>query len=136
MACFTCEKGNHELKLNETYHFYEEKVWCPSHFKELFVVRCTKCSEVISGDYSNVEKKPYHSACLTELTAELKAKADRVVSFDALRDGNYPAFVDADKKETYLSESDFESIFKQSRAQFSSLPAWKQKRAKLEHGLN
>lgn len=47
----------------------------------------------------------------------------------------FPEGVDPTKKEQYLSDQDFESVFKMTKAQFNELKAWKQMDAKKKVGL-
>jgi len=46
-----------------------------------------------------------------------------------------PEDIDKNKKETYLSDEDFEAVFGTSREVFSALPGWKQKNHKKKHNL-
>ncbi|XP_067843081.1 villin-1-like [Heptranchias perlo] len=46
-----------------------------------------------------------------------------------------PEGVDPTRKEEYLSEEDFEMIFKTTRMKFNAMPEWKQKNLKKEKGL-
>lgn len=46
-----------------------------------------------------------------------------------------PEDVDPAKKENYLSEQDFVSVFGITRGQFTALPGWKQLQLKKERGL-
>jgi len=55
--------------------------------------------------------------------AELKAATD------------LPSNIDTNKKEDYLSDADFASLFKVSRAEFERTPKWKKDKIKKELGL-
>lgn len=46
-----------------------------------------------------------------------------------------PRGVDASKRETYLSDSEFQSLFGVDKAQFAAMPKWKQETAKKKHKL-
>lgn len=43
--------------------------------------------------------------------------------------------IDASKKEAYLSDDEFNSLFKMSKAEFNTMAAWKQTRSKKDVGL-
>jgi hypothetical protein len=43
--------------------------------------------------------------------------------------------VDPAMKETYLSDADFETLFKMPKTEFAALPKWKKETAKKKHGL-
>lgn len=43
--------------------------------------------------------------------------------------------IDISKREYYLSDTEFQSLFKQSKAEFSKLPKWKQDNAKKQFDL-
>jgi len=47
-----------------------------------------------------------------------------------------PADVDKSKRETYLTDEDFEEVFKCTKEEFSAMAGWKQKRAKKENNLH
>ena len=51
------------------------------------------------------------------------------------RVGPYPAGVDPAKRESYLSDEEFESVLKMSRADFDRLATWKKNKAKRNAGL-
>jgi hypothetical protein len=46
-----------------------------------------------------------------------------------------PADVDADRKEDYLSDEEFQKVFKASREDFARSPNWKRKKQKQDAKL-
>ena len=64
--------------------------------------------------------------------AESAAGAD--FSLAALQ-GSAPAGVDPAKKETYLSDVDFQANFAMGKAEFAAMPLWKRQAAKKKAGL-
>jgi len=53
--------------------------------------------------------------------------------YAALKNNEVPSSVDKSRKEQYLSDSDFQKMFRMSKTEFAKLPDWKQKR--LKQGL-
>jgi len=53
--------------------------------------------------------------------------------YAALKNNDVPASVDRSKKEQYLSDSDFQKMFRMTKPEFAKFPDWKQKR--LKQGL-
>ena len=49
--------------------------------------------------------------------------------------GPYPEGVDASKRESYLSDKEFEDVLKMKRADFDKLATWKKNKAKRVNGL-
>jgi len=43
--------------------------------------------------------------------------------------------VDIHKRELYVSDEDFQALFKMSREDLDSLPEWKKKQLKKKHGI-
>jgi len=61
---------------------------------------------------------------------------ERVCTYEELEGvGNRPQDVDPRRKEQYLTEEEFIKVFKVSKDEFASLPAWKQQSAKKAAGL-
>lgn len=56
-------------------------------------------------------------------------------SLEQLKSGSFSSSVDVTKKETYLSDSDFEIAFEMSKAEFTQLPKWRQQAKKKQVGL-
>jgi len=48
---------------------------------------------------------------------------------------DYPVNLDTNKKEAYLTDSDFTQLFKMGRNEFEKLPKWKKDKIKKELGL-
>jgi len=53
--------------------------------------------------------------------------------YAALKNNEVPASVDRSRREQYLSDSDFQKLFRMNKIEFGKLPDWKQKR--LKQGL-
>ncbi|KAL6076347.1 regulation of actin filament depolymerization [Balamuthia mandrillaris] len=60
----------------------------------------------------------------TNLEAILEAY-DQTYSYEQLKSGDYPASVDESKKESYLSDAEFQKLFGMDKAAFYKQPAWK-----------
>lgn len=70
------------------------------------------------------------------VTQALQAYSTNVkYSYKQLKNNDLPDTVDLTKKELYLEDEEFESVFKMSRAEFSALPKWKQLNRKKDVGL-
>jgi hypothetical protein len=215
------------------FHVHENKIYCPTHFEDLFLQRCHGCKQVIKGQYIKVMDHHFHqecwccSVCKTTLKAEtcaldnneffcrpclsarraskpapaqvqqqmgsdpqavpsasaavapapsqssaaadekaaaalaaIKARqeaqnaapapsdasgassassyADPSVtkySHEQLKGANRPADVDPSRREAYLSDADFQALFKTSRDDFNKLAEWKRKQQKQAQGL-
>lgn len=63
LDCFTCTVGDHKIGEGVNFHVHEEKIYCPSHFEELFLQRCVGCSQIIKGQYVKVLDSIFHPAC-------------------------------------------------------------------------
>ena len=55
-------------------------------------------------------------------------------SYDQLKNNEAPG-IDMSNKQNYLSDADFEKVFKMKRAEFEAMPAWKKSNKKKEVGL-
>jgi hypothetical protein len=228
LSCFCCAADQKPIGEGVMFHVHENKIYCPSHFEELFLQRCQGCKEVIKGPFIKVLEQHYHSecwkcvACSTNLKgdncavdngkfyckpclikqratgpvfqqigsnpqaapdmpaaapakqtdpAEAAAKAEAALAtirakqaaeaaakeaaaaasasgsssgasafadptsttypYSILKDKNAkPADVDPTKKEQYLSDAEFQELFKQSKADFGKLPEWRKKALK------
>jgi len=56
-------------------------------------------------------------------------------TYEMLTSGPIPDFVDATKKEEYLSDEEFEKVFGMNKEQFGELPGWKKKSIKQNKNL-
>ena len=56
-------------------------------------------------------------------------------SLEHLQTAPFPAGVDKAKRETYLDDETFESLFGTDKASFAALPGWKRTAAKKKHKL-
>jgi len=63
LDCFTCAVGDHKIGEGVNFHVYEDKVYCPQHFEELFLQRCAGCSQIIKGQYVKVLDAHFHPQC-------------------------------------------------------------------------
>lgn len=67
-------------------------------------------------------------------TFKLKPGAD-TVAYEELIKLRLEDGIDPTKREEYLSDDDFSSVFGMARADFAALPAWKRTQRKKEVGL-
>jgi len=217
LECFVCEQGEHAIGEGVNFHVHDGKVYCPDHFEELFMQKCSGCHKIIKGQYLKVIDNHYHPECwkcaecgivisaencgqyqmqfyckpcsaivrtkgpsnkATQQAVVAAAKASSTtvqkaepkpaakpnptpavaakpaaapvaaapaggvfvpatyLSYSALKDNLFDrAQVDTNQKEMYLSDEDFGTMFKMTKAQFSAMPAWKKKQKKQEFGL-
>jgi hypothetical protein len=63
LDCFVCEVGPHKIGEAASFHVYQEKVYCPQHFEELFLQRCAECGKVIQGQYVKILDSHFHPEC-------------------------------------------------------------------------
>ena len=77
------------------------------------------------------EKK---SEALVEDTKKYLDPEDNKFDYEALK-GAFPPGVNPTKKELYLSEENFQTVFGMSAAAFKDLKAWKQNDLKKAKGL-
>ena len=56
-------------------------------------------------------------------------------SYEQLKRGGLPETVDLTVKEAYLTDEEFQTVFKMTRAAYNALPKWKQANKKKETGL-
>ena len=89
------------------------------------------------------EEKKRDSEILASQPAAEEAAAPAPAPVAAVSPGAYTyeqlqgrvAGIDATKKELYLSDTEFQTVFNMSRGEFSSLPGWKAQAAKKKVGL-
>jgi hypothetical protein len=67
--------------------------------------------------------------------AQLLKERTTTRSLQEVREKKLPEGCDLKRLELYLSDEDFESVFKMSRDEFSKLQEWKQIRLKKDYGL-
>ena len=56
-------------------------------------------------------------------------------TYEQLRTNDIPSEVDQTRKQDYLTDEDFQTALKMTRAEFNAMPAWKQNGKKKEAGL-
>ncbi|MES1919583.1 Gelsolin y domain [Bonamia ostreae] len=81
------------------------------------------------NEYLKIEKcSKKEIKSIEEIEKEIE-KADRIYSYEKLSKtaDEVPPFIDYSKRESYLSDEEFEQIFKMQKAEFYKLTLWKQK---------
>jgi hypothetical protein len=63
LDCFTCEVGGHKIGENVNFHAHEGKIYCPTHFEEIVLNKCSGCQKLIRGQYIKIMDKYYHPEC-------------------------------------------------------------------------
>lgn len=63
LDCFVCEQGEHTIGEGINFHVHNGKVYCPDHFEELFMQKCSGCNKIIKGQYLKVIDNHYHPEC-------------------------------------------------------------------------
>lgn len=63
LDCFVCEQGEHTIGEGINFHVHNGKVYCPDHFEELFMQKCSGCHKIIKGQYLKVIDNHYHPEC-------------------------------------------------------------------------
>lgn len=63
LDCFVCEQGEHTIGEGVNFHVHNGKVYCPDHFEELFMQKCSGCHKIIKGQYLKVIDNHYHPEC-------------------------------------------------------------------------
>jgi paxillin len=63
LDCFTCSVNDHKIGEGVNFHVYDDKVYCPQHFEELFLQRCAGCNTIIKGQYVKVLDQHFHPQC-------------------------------------------------------------------------
>ena len=76
-----------------------------------------------------------HTAAAEAPAATPGAAAGQFFSLAELQTQPFPAGVDAARRESYLEDAVFATLFGMDRATFASLPKWKQAAAKKKHQL-
>ena len=71
-----CEEGPHPIGEGVNFHVHEHKVYCPEHFDELFLHRCSGCNLGIKGRYLQVLEDYYHPGCWTCTGCKQEISAD------------------------------------------------------------
>lgn len=80
VKCFVCAFDGHEMK-EEAFHVHEEKIYCPLHFKKLFVKLCDGCGEALEGQFMKIGTQHLHAKCFKCTTCKTvldPAKCDQV----------------------------------------------------------
>ncbi|XP_017502790.3 advillin isoform X4 [Manis javanica] len=94
--------------------------------------------------YEQLKEELGDAAAVTRIMADVKNATfslnpePKYYSIEVLlknQNQELPEDVDPAKKENYLSEQDFVSVFRITRGQFAALPGWKQLQMKKEKGL-
>ncbi|XP_051026474.1 advillin [Acomys russatus] len=97
--------------------------------------------------YEQLKKELGDAAAIVRITADMKNATFSLNSNESepkyypievllkSKDQELPEDVNPAKKENYLSEKDFVSVFGVTRGQFMALPGWKQLQLKKERGL-
>lgn len=76
------------------------------------------------------------TAGVSDVRQELKTYEEgRKLTYNELKGKQLPKGVDATKKETYLTEEEFQTVFNMTVHEFKALPAWKQKNQKVKVNL-
>jgi len=55
--------NDHKIGEGVNFHVYDDKVYCPQHFEELFLQRCAGCNTIIKGQYVKVLDQHFHPQC-------------------------------------------------------------------------
>eukprot|EP00823_Brevimastigomonas_motovehiculus_P007099 TRINITY_DN6113_c0_g1_i1.p1 TRINITY_DN6113_c0_g1~~TRINITY_DN6113_c0_g1_i1.p1 ORF type:complete len:577 (-),score=171.57 TRINITY_DN6113_c0_g1_i1:657-2387(-) len=63
LDCFVCDQGGHKIGEGQSFHCYENKIYCPQHFEELFAQKCSDCEKPITGQYIKVMDFCFHPNC-------------------------------------------------------------------------
>ena len=92
------------------------------------------------NEAERVQSEEAESVCHNNLNSKLASLGKEIsqsipgFTFYALEEltfpGPYPPHVNVDKREDYLSECDFDAVFKMPRENFALLPKWKQSQLK------
>ena len=94
----------------------------------------TAPAAAIPADDTGATSGSEGTAAPTAVAAEATPSASGTFTLEQLQ-SSVPTGVDASKKETYLSDADFQTHFGMDKAAFAKLPAWKSKGVKQELGL-
>jgi len=63
LECFVCEEGNHPIGEGVNFHVHNGRVYCPDHFEQSFMQKCSGCGKIIKGQYLKVIENHYHPEC-------------------------------------------------------------------------
>jgi paxillin len=63
LECFVCEQGHHAIGEGINFHVHNGLVYCPEHFEQLFMQKCSGCGKIIKGQYLKVIENHYHPEC-------------------------------------------------------------------------
>merc|ERR1712146_754350 len=112
---------------NFTAHFH---AWNPDKWSGGLSYEEMKASLNGSGDNSGPALGGESiSEALKEFSTDVK------FPYEQLKGGDLPESVDLTAKEAYLTEEEFNTVFKMDRAAFNALPKWKQSGHKKKVGL-
>ncbi len=75
-----CEVGPHKIGESASFHVYENKVYCPSHFEELFLQKCAECGKMIQGQYVKVLDQHFHTECWKCSTCKASITSGQVIT--------------------------------------------------------
>jgi hypothetical protein len=93
-----------------------------------------------SGRQKSLEVKKVfaslHGTVIENKAVDTKMRSDGSYPLEALVQGStWPAGIDVTKREQYLSDSDFQSVFRMSKAEFNQKDKFVRLRLKKEHNL-
>ena len=78
---------------------------------------------------------PSHARNSSDIFTILEPGGDVVYSYQDLKSAECPPTVDKQRKEEYLNEEEFVTVFKMSKEEFAILPKWRRLNKKKEVGL-
>jgi len=108
--------------------------------------KCAFQADITSVDMANVSQAKPEPKAPPKVETKVATKpaattaampAGEALTLDQLKDEQVckAKGVDPAVKETYLSDADFQELFKMPKAEFAALPKWRQETAKKKHGL-
>jgi len=135
-SCWTC-KDCKAVVTKETHGVFRNEVYC------------LPCIEKWTNQDEDLKAKAAHDKLQARLEAMKLKKAQgstqkqtrmlkpgEKLSYAELKAAtDLPSNIDTNKKEDYLSDAEFASLFKVSRADFERTPKWKKDKIKKELGL-
>eukprot|EP00455_Lapot_gusevi_P028885 TRINITY_DN3093_c0_g1_i8.p1 TRINITY_DN3093_c0_g1~~TRINITY_DN3093_c0_g1_i8.p1 ORF type:complete len:438 (-),score=208.09 TRINITY_DN3093_c0_g1_i8:58-1371(-) len=128
---FRVEEGSEPPSFTSNFLGWKER----AVFEDIYAKRLRE----LRGEAVEEHKAPAISRAVTRVAASDIGMLDwntHHFSLAQLRDReNPPANIDMTQKELYLSDADFQGLFKMSKQQFLGLKAWQRQQEKKKHNL-
>jgi len=134
MPIITVAAGNEPAMFTQHFLGWDSEFMEKHSFKDPYQAKLDAMkAEEKKKDAEILATQPANADAAAEPSVAMVAPGSTVYSIEQLQ--GRVAGINAAKKEDYLSDADFSTVFNMSRSDFSALPGWKAQAAKKKAGL-